>query len=160
MPKFHYIALNQNGQSVEDDIDANSEIIAYDKLRALGLYPTHIAVVTLNGSPVYTKDTQDKNKIPTWFKVFIACFAVFFFSTLGAFPFIISKSVKEEKERVASSKITYDLPIGMQFDGAAFAFSHAGGICVKISDRPSTQPPKIHRYYNVSNGQTIFFQEH
>jgi len=43
MPKFHYIALDQNGQETTGDLDAASEADAYNQLRANGLYPTNVA---------------------------------------------------------------------------------------------------------------------
>lgn len=43
MPKFHYIALDQNGQEVAGDIDASSESEAINLLRQSQLYPTQVA---------------------------------------------------------------------------------------------------------------------
>lgn len=43
MPKFHYIALDQNGQETAGDLDAASEAEAINQLRQAGLYPTSVA---------------------------------------------------------------------------------------------------------------------
>jgi type IV pilus assembly protein PilC len=43
MPKFHYIALDQNGQETAGDLDAASEADAINQLRQTGLYPTSVA---------------------------------------------------------------------------------------------------------------------
>ena len=43
MPKFHYIALDQNGQETAGDLDAASESDAINQLRQSGLYPTSVA---------------------------------------------------------------------------------------------------------------------
>jgi type IV pilus assembly protein PilC len=43
MPKFHYIALDQNGQETAGDLDAASEADAINQLRQAGLYPTSVA---------------------------------------------------------------------------------------------------------------------
>lgn len=43
MPKFHYIALDQNGQETAGDLDAASEADAINQLRQSGLYPTSVA---------------------------------------------------------------------------------------------------------------------
>lgn len=43
MPKFHYIALDQNGQEQAGDLDAASEADAVNQLRQSGLYPTSVA---------------------------------------------------------------------------------------------------------------------
>jgi type IV pilus assembly protein PilC len=43
MPRFHYIALDQNGQETTGDLEANSEADAYNQLRASGYYPTQVA---------------------------------------------------------------------------------------------------------------------
>ncbi len=43
MPKFHYIALDQNGQETTGDLDAASEADAINQLRQSGLYPTSVA---------------------------------------------------------------------------------------------------------------------
>ncbi|MFN0076529.1 MAG: type II secretion system F family protein [Prosthecobacter sp.] len=43
MPKFHYIALDQNGQETAGDLDAASESDAINQLRLSGLYPTSVA---------------------------------------------------------------------------------------------------------------------
>jgi type IV pilus assembly protein PilC len=43
MPKFHYIALDQNGQETAGDLDAASEADAINQLRQNGLYPTSVA---------------------------------------------------------------------------------------------------------------------
>lgn len=43
MPKFHYIALDQNGQETTGDLDAASESEAVNQLRQSGLYPTSVA---------------------------------------------------------------------------------------------------------------------
>ncbi|HEY1082137.1 MAG TPA: type II secretion system F family protein [Prosthecobacter sp.] len=43
MPKFHYIALDQNGQEVAGELDANSEAEAINLLRQSQLYPTQVA---------------------------------------------------------------------------------------------------------------------
>ncbi|MFO1481931.1 MAG: type II secretion system F family protein [Verrucomicrobiaceae bacterium] len=43
MPKFHYIALDQNGQETTGDLDAASEADAVNQLRQAGLYPTSVA---------------------------------------------------------------------------------------------------------------------
>jgi type IV pilus assembly protein PilC len=42
MPKFHYLALDQNGQETAGDIDANSETDAINLLRQQQLYPTQV----------------------------------------------------------------------------------------------------------------------
>lgn len=43
MPKFHYIALDQNGQETVGELDAGSEADAINQLRQSGLYPTSVA---------------------------------------------------------------------------------------------------------------------
>lgn len=43
MPKFHYIALDQNGQEVAGDLDAANESEAVNLLRQNQLYPTQVA---------------------------------------------------------------------------------------------------------------------
>lgn len=43
MPKFHYIALDQNGQEVAGELEANSEAEAVNLLRQSQLYPTQVA---------------------------------------------------------------------------------------------------------------------
>ncbi len=43
MPKFHYIALDQNGQEVAGDLEASSESDAVNQLRQMQLYPTQVA---------------------------------------------------------------------------------------------------------------------
>lgn len=43
MPKFHYIALDQNGQEVAGDLDAPNESEAINQLRQNQLYPTQVA---------------------------------------------------------------------------------------------------------------------
>ncbi|MCB1225598.1 MAG: type II secretion system F family protein [Verrucomicrobiales bacterium] len=43
MPKFHYIALDQNGQETTGVIDAASDAEAISQLRASQLYPTSVA---------------------------------------------------------------------------------------------------------------------
>ena len=43
MPKFHYIALDQNGQEVAGDLDAANEAEAVNLLRQNQLYPTQVA---------------------------------------------------------------------------------------------------------------------
>lgn len=43
MPKYHYIALDQNGQETTGDLDAASEADAINQLRQSGLYPTSVA---------------------------------------------------------------------------------------------------------------------
>lgn len=43
MPKFHYIALDQNGQETVGDLDAASEADAINQLRQSGYYPTSVA---------------------------------------------------------------------------------------------------------------------
>jgi type IV pilus assembly protein PilC len=43
MPKFHYIALDQNGQEVAGELDAASEAEAVNLLRQSQLYPTQVA---------------------------------------------------------------------------------------------------------------------
>jgi type IV pilus assembly protein PilC len=43
MPKFHYIALDQNGQETAGVIDAASEADAINQLRQSQLYPTQVA---------------------------------------------------------------------------------------------------------------------
>ncbi|MBB5035909.1 type II secretion system F family protein [Prosthecobacter dejongeii] len=43
MPKFHYIALDQNGQEVAGELDASSEAEAINLLRQSQLYPTQVA---------------------------------------------------------------------------------------------------------------------
>jgi type IV pilus assembly protein PilC len=42
MPKFHYLALDQNGQETAGDIDASSETDAINLLRQQQLYPTKV----------------------------------------------------------------------------------------------------------------------
>jgi type IV pilus assembly protein PilC len=42
MPKFHYIALDQNGQETAGDIDAPNEAEAIGQLRRSQLYPTQV----------------------------------------------------------------------------------------------------------------------
>ena len=42
MPTFHYEAMNQAGQEVKDDIDAQSTEDALAKIRTLGYYPTKL----------------------------------------------------------------------------------------------------------------------
>lgn len=43
MPKFHYIALDQNGQEVAGELDAATEAEAVNLLRQNQLYPTQVA---------------------------------------------------------------------------------------------------------------------
>ncbi|MES2507294.1 MAG: type II secretion system F family protein [Verrucomicrobiota bacterium] len=43
MPKFHYIALDQNGQEVAGELDASTEAEAINLLRQSQLYPTQVA---------------------------------------------------------------------------------------------------------------------
>jgi type IV pilus assembly protein PilC len=43
MPKFHYIALDQNGQEVAGELDASNEAEAINLLRQSQLYPTQVA---------------------------------------------------------------------------------------------------------------------
>lgn len=43
MPKFHYIALDQNGQETAGELDAASESEAINQLRQSGFYPTSVA---------------------------------------------------------------------------------------------------------------------
>jgi len=43
MPKFHYIALDQNGQEVAGELDASNEAEAINTLRQSQLYPTQVA---------------------------------------------------------------------------------------------------------------------
>jgi type IV pilus assembly protein PilC len=43
MPKFHYIALDQNGQEVAGELDASNEAEAINLLRQNQLYPTQVA---------------------------------------------------------------------------------------------------------------------
>lgn len=43
MPRFHYIALDQNGQETAGDLEAASDADAYNQLRASGYYPTQVA---------------------------------------------------------------------------------------------------------------------
>jgi len=43
MPKFHYIALDQNGQEVAGELDASNESEAINLLRQSQLYPTQVA---------------------------------------------------------------------------------------------------------------------
>lgn len=43
MPKFHYIALDQNGQEVAGELDASNEAEAVNLLRQNQLYPTQVA---------------------------------------------------------------------------------------------------------------------
>jgi type IV pilus assembly protein PilC len=43
MPKFHYIALDQNGQEVAGELDAANEAEAVNLLRQSQLYPTQVA---------------------------------------------------------------------------------------------------------------------
>ena len=43
MPKFHYIALDQNGQEVAGELDASTEAEAVNLLRQSQLYPTQVA---------------------------------------------------------------------------------------------------------------------
>ena len=43
MPKFHYIALDQNGQETTGELDASSESEAVNLLRQSQLYPTQVA---------------------------------------------------------------------------------------------------------------------
>ena len=42
MPKFHYIALDQNGQETAGVIDAASDADAINQLRQSQLYPTQV----------------------------------------------------------------------------------------------------------------------
>jgi type IV pilus assembly protein PilC len=42
MPKFHYIALDQNGQEVAGELDASNESEAINSLRQSQLYPTQV----------------------------------------------------------------------------------------------------------------------
>jgi type IV pilus assembly protein PilC len=44
MPKFHYIALDQNGQEVAGELDAATEAEAINLLRQSQLYPTQVAM--------------------------------------------------------------------------------------------------------------------
>ena len=42
MPKFVYEAMNQTGQEVKDEIEAQSTEDALAKIRTLGYYPTKL----------------------------------------------------------------------------------------------------------------------
>ena len=42
MPKFQYVAMNQNGQEVKDEIEATNSEDALAKIRGLGYFPTKI----------------------------------------------------------------------------------------------------------------------
>ena len=52
MPKFHYIALDQNGQEVAGELDAASEAEAINLLRQSQLYPTQVAQEGKGGDAV------------------------------------------------------------------------------------------------------------
>jgi type IV pilus assembly protein PilC len=43
MPNFHYTALDAKGEQANGELEASTEAEAVQKLRAQGLYPTHIA---------------------------------------------------------------------------------------------------------------------
>lgn len=67
MPKFHYIALDQNGQEVAGELDASTEAEAINLLRQSQLYPTQVAQEGKGDAAVKkrakaTTATQSKSK--------------------------------------------------------------------------------------------------
>ena len=42
MPKFQYVAMDQSGQEVKDEIEAGSTEDALAKIRGMGYFPTKI----------------------------------------------------------------------------------------------------------------------
>jgi len=62
MPKFHYIALDQNGQETTGDLDAASEADAINQLRQSGLYPTSVAAEGQGQAAVIKKRAKASTK--------------------------------------------------------------------------------------------------
>ena len=62
MPKFHYIALDQNGQETTGDLDAASEADAINQLRQSGLYPTNVAAEGQGQAAAIKKRTKSSSK--------------------------------------------------------------------------------------------------
>ncbi len=64
MPKFHYIALDQNGQEVAGELDAATEAEAVNLLRQNQLYPTQVAQEGKGDAAVkkHAKTTTAKSK--------------------------------------------------------------------------------------------------
>jgi type IV pilus assembly protein PilC len=67
MPRFHYIALDQNGQETAGDLEAASEADAYNQLRSSGYYPTQVAAEGAGQAAAIkkraTKSTKGKDKV-------------------------------------------------------------------------------------------------
>ncbi len=62
MPKFHYIALDQNGQETTGDLDAGSEADAINQLRTSGLFPTSVAAEGAGGAAAIKKRAKTSSK--------------------------------------------------------------------------------------------------
>lgn len=62
MPKFHYIALDQNGQETAGDLDAASEADAINQLRATGLFPTSVAAEGAGNAAAIKKRAKTSTK--------------------------------------------------------------------------------------------------
>jgi len=62
MPRFHYIALDQNGQETAGDLDAASEADAYNQLRASGYYPTQVAAEGAGQAAAIKKRAKSSSK--------------------------------------------------------------------------------------------------
>lgn len=62
MPNFHYTALDAKGEQANGELAATTEAEAVQKLRAQGLYPTHIAEEGKGKPSVATKSSAKKAK--------------------------------------------------------------------------------------------------
>lgn len=62
MPRFHYIALDQNGQETAGDLEAASEADAYNHLRASGYYPTQVAAEGAGQAAAIKKRVKSTSK--------------------------------------------------------------------------------------------------
>ncbi|MBE7498615.1 MAG: type II secretion system F family protein [Verrucomicrobiaceae bacterium] len=62
MPRFHYIALDQNGQETAGDLDAASEADAINQLRATGLFPTSVAAEGAGAAAAIKKRQKASSK--------------------------------------------------------------------------------------------------
>ena len=62
MPRFHYIALDQNGQETAGDLEAASEADAYNQLRASGYYPTQVAAEGAGQAAAIKKRVKSTSK--------------------------------------------------------------------------------------------------
>ena len=62
MPNFHYTALDAKGEQANGEVAAANEAEAVQKLRAQGLYPTHIAEDGKGKPGISSKSTVKKAK--------------------------------------------------------------------------------------------------